>query len=44
MCPERSDRNVIVKNPDDAKAWLGDDSSAEDGEESSRGFPRRLFG
>jgi hypothetical protein len=45
MRPEKSGRNIIIKNPDDFETWLEDDSSAGDEEqESSGGFLKRLFG
>lgn len=45
MRPEKSGRNIIIKNPDDFEEWLNADSSADDeGQESSGGFLKRLFG
>lgn len=45
MRPEKSGRNIIIKNPDDFETWLEDDSLAGDEEqESSGGFLKRLFG
>ncbi|MFB6297219.1 MAG: restriction endonuclease PLD domain-containing protein [Salinirussus sp.] len=45
MRPEKSGRNIIIKNPDDFETWLEDDSLSENEEQDpSGGFLSRLFG
>ncbi|WP_435180452.1 phospholipase D family protein [Halorussus sp. AFM4] len=44
MRPEKSGRNIVVKNPDDFEEWLDIDNLKSDGEGSSGGFISRLLG
>jgi hypothetical protein len=43
MRPEKSGRNIIVKNPDDFEEWLEMDDLRADDEEASGGILQRLF-
>ena len=44
MRPEKSGRNIIVKNPDDFEEWLDMDDLTADGEDSGGGILGRLLG
>ncbi len=49
MRPEKSGRNIIIKNPNDFREWLDTDDTVENGDtegsdDSSKGFLSRLFG
>jgi len=44
MRPEKSGRNIIVKNPDDFEEWLDMDDLTDDGEDSGGGILGRLLG
>jgi len=44
MRPEKSGRNIIVKNPDDFEEWLDMDDLTANGEDSSSGILGRLLG
>jgi hypothetical protein len=45
MRPEKSGRNIIVKNPDDFSEWLNlSELTAPDDADTEGGFLSRLFG
>jgi hypothetical protein len=49
MRPEKSGRNIIIKNPDDFREWLETDDTvenadSEESDDSNKGFLSRLFG